>query len=166
MHCWIIIRDFCGWMKNLQRCAEQGQKYHKSVTTVFPGLTKDIFKNRSGGINQCNAGWPQYRIPWSAFILILWQKDSAICWRPVCGDSIVPFICLAWTELNRYIRRTEQKLVETSHIDNYGSVEQYRGCEAFPFDRADRRSISIYWDAAVRKIEKRQIFCCIQIPSI
>lgn len=106
----------------IYRDHRQGQNYHKSVTTVFPSLTKDILQ-KSEAVGSINVMLDDrnYRISMKRIYFDSVTKDSAIVAINDTDEYLTAIYLFDETELNRYIRENEeQKLVAgLIYIDNY-----------------------------------------------
>ena len=141
------------------------KNYHKSVTTVFPSLTKDILQ-KSEAVESINVMLDDrnYRISMKRIYFDSVTKDSAIVAINDTDEYLTAIYLFDETELNRYIRENEeQKLVAgLIYIDNYeealDSIEDVK--RSLLIALVDRK-VNKYFteiDALVRKIEKDKYF--------
>ena len=141
------------------------KNYHKSVTTVFPSLTKDILQ-KSEALESINVMLDDrnYRISMKRIYFDSVTKDSAIVAINDTDEYLTAIYLFDETELNRYIRENEeQKLVAgLIYIDNYeealDSIEDVK--RSLLIALVDRK-VNKYFteiDALVRKIEKDKYF--------
>ena len=141
------------------------KNYHKSVTTVFPSLTKDILQ-KSEAVGSINVMLDDrnYRISMKRIYFDSVTKDSAIVAINDTDEYLTAIYLFDETELNRYIRENEeQKLVAgLIYIDNYeealDSIEDVK--RSLLIALVDRK-VNKYFteiDALVRKIEKDKYF--------
>lgn len=141
------------------------KNYHKSVTTVFPSLTKDILQ-KSEAVGSINVMLDDrnYRISMKRIYFDSVTRDSAIVAINDTDEYLTAIYLFDETELNRYIRENEeQKLVAgLIYIDNYeealDSIEDVK--RSLLIALVDRK-VNKYFteiDALVRKIEKDKYF--------
>ena len=154
------------WMnEKFTEITGKDKNYHKSVTTVFPSLTKDILQ-KSEAVGSINVMLDDrnYRISMKRIYFDSVTKDSAIVAINDSDEYLTAIYLLDETELNRYIRENEeQKLVAgLIYIDNYeealDSIEDVK--RSLLIALVDRK-VNKYFteiDALVRKIEKDKYF--------
>lgn len=154
------------WMnKKFTEITGKDKNYHKSVTTVFPSLTKDILQ-KSEAVESINVMLDDrnYRISMKRIYFDSVTKDSAIVAINDTDEYLTAIYLFDETELNRYIRENEeQKLVAgLIYIDNYeealDSIEDVK--RSLLIALVDRK-VNKYFteiDALVRKIEKDKYF--------
>lgn len=154
------------WMnEKFTEITGKDKNYHKSVTTVFPSLTKDILQ-KSEAVGSINAMLDDrnYRISMKRIYFDSVTKDSAIVAINDTDEYLTAIYLFDETELNRYIRENEeQKLVAgLIYIDNYeealDSIEDVK--RSLLIALVDRK-VNKYFteiDALVRKIEKDKYF--------
>lgn len=154
------------WMnEKFTEITGKDKNYHKSVTTVFPGLTKDILQ-KSEAVGSINVMLDDrnYRISMKRIYFDSVTKDSAIVAINDTDEYLTAIYLFDETELNRYIRENEeQKLVAgLIYIDNYeealDSIEDVK--RSLLIALVDRK-VNKYFteiDALVRKIEKDKYF--------
>lgn len=141
------------------------KNYHKSVTTVFPSLTKDILQ-KSEALESINVMLDDrnYRISMKRIYFDTVTKDSSIVAINDNDEYLTAIYLFDETELNRYIKENEeQKLVAgLVYIDNYeealDSIEDVK--RSLLIALVDRK-VNKYFteiDALVRKIEKDKYF--------
>lgn len=141
------------------------KNYHKSVTTVFPSLTKDILQ-KSEALESINVMLDDrnYRISMKRIYFDSVTKDSSIVAINDNDEYLTAIYLFDETELNRYIKENEeQKLVAgLVYIDNYeealDSIEDVK--RSLLIALVDRK-VNKYFteiDALVRKIEKDKYF--------
>ncbi len=141
------------------------KNYHKSVTTVFPSLTKDILQ-KSEAVESMNVMLDDrnYRVSMKRIYFDSMTKDSTIVAIDDSDEYLTAIYLFDETELNRYIRENEeQKLVAgLIYIDNYeealDSIEDVK--RSLLIALVDRK-VNKYFteiDALVRKIEKDKYF--------
>lgn len=154
------------WMnEKFTEITGKDKNYHKSVTTVFPSLTKDILQ-KSEAIGSINVMLDDrnYRISMKRIYFDSVTRDSAIVAINDTDEYLTAIYLFDETELNRYIRENEeQKLVAgLIYIDNYeealDSIEDVK--RSLLIALVDRK-VNKYFteiDALVRKIEKDKYF--------
>jgi len=154
------------WMnEKFTEITGKDKNYHKSVTTVFPSLTKDILQ-KSEAVESINVMLDDrnYRISMKRIYFDSVTKDSAIVAINDTDEYLTAIYLFDETELNRYIRENEeQKLVAgLIYIDNYeealDSIEDVK--RSLLIALVDRK-VNKYFteiDALVRKIEKDKYF--------
>lgn len=154
------------WMnEKFTEITGKDKNYHKSVTTVFPSLTKDILQ-KSEAVGSINVMLDDrnYRISMKRIYFDSVTRDSAIVAIDDTDEYLTAIYLFDETELNRYIRENEeQKLVAgLIYIDNYeealDSIEDVK--RSLLIALVDRK-VNKYFteiDALVRKIEKDKYF--------
>ena len=154
------------WMnEKFTEITGKDKNYHKSVTTVFPSLTKDILQ-KSEAVESINVMLDDrnYRISMKRIYFDSVTKDSAIVAINDTDEYLTAIYLFDETELTRYIRENEeQKLVAgLIYIDNYeealDSIEDVK--RSLLIALVDRK-VNKYFteiDALVRKIEKDKYF--------
>lgn len=154
------------WMnEKFTEITGKDKNYHKSVTTVFLSLTKDILQ-KSEAVGSINVMLDDrnYRISMKRIYFDSVTRDSAIVAINDTDEYLTAIYLFDETELNRYIRENEeQKLVAgLIYIDNYeealDSIEDVK--RSLLIALVDRK-VNKYFteiDALVRKIEKDKYF--------
>ena len=154
------------WMnEKFTEITGKDKNYNKSVTTVFPSLTKDILQ-KSEAVGSINVMLDDrnYRISMKRIYFDSVTRDSAIVAINDTDEYLTAIYLFDETELNRYIRENEeQKLVAgLIYIDNYeealDSIEDVK--RSLLIALVDRK-VNKYFteiDALVRKIEKDKYF--------
>lgn len=154
------------WMnEKFTEITGKDKNYHKSVTTVFPSLTKNILQ-KSEAVESINVMLDDrnYRISMKRIYFDSVTRDSAIVAINDTDEYLTAIYLFDETELNRYIRENEeQKLVAgLIYIDNYeealDSIEDVK--RSLLIALVDRK-VNKYFteiDALVRKIEKDKYF--------
>ena len=154
------------WMnEKFTEITGKDKNYHKSVTTVFPSLTKDILQ-KSEAVGSINVMLDDrnYRISMKRIYFDSVTRDSAIVAINDTDEYLTAIYLFDETELNLYIRENEeQKLVAgLIYIDNYeealDSIEDVK--RSLLIALVDRK-VNKYFteiDALVRKIEKDKYF--------
>ena len=154
------------WMnEKFTEITGKDKNYHKSVTTVFPSLTKDILQ-KSEAVGSINVMLDDrnYRISMKRIYFDSVTKDSVIVAINDTDEYLTAIYLFDETELNRYIRENEeQKLVAgLIYIDNYeealDSIEDVKRSLLIALvDRKVNKNFTEI-DALVRKIEKDKYF--------
>ena len=154
------------WMnEKFTEITGKDKNYHKSVTTVFPSLTKDILQ-KSEAVGSINVMLDDrnYRISMKRIYFDSVTKDSAIVAINDTDEYLTAIYLFDETELNRYIRENEeQKLVAgLIYIDNYEeSLDSIEDVKRSLLIALVDRKVNKYFteiDALVRKIEKDKYF--------
>ena len=154
------------WMnEKFTEITGKDKNYHKSVTTVFPSLTKDILQ-KSEAVGSINVMLDDrnYRISMKRIYFDSVTRDSAIVAINDTDEYLTAIYLFDETELNRYIRENEEQklVVGLIYIDNYeealDSIEDVK--RSLLIALVDRK-VNKYFteiDALVRKIEKDKYF--------
>ena len=154
------------WMnEKFTEITGKDKNYHKSVTTVFPSLTKDILQ-KSEAVGSINVMLDDrnYRISMKRIYFDSVTKDSAIVAINDTDEYLTAIYLFDETELNRYIRENEeQKLVAgLLYIDNYEeALDRNEDVKRSLLIALVDRKVNKYFteiDALVRKIEKDKYF--------
>ena len=154
------------WMnEKFTEITGKDKNYHKSVTTVFPSLTKDILQ-KSEAVESINVMLDDrnYRISMKRIYFDSVTKDSAIVAINDTDEYLTAIYLFDETELNRYIRENEeQKLVAgLIYIDNYEeALDSIEDVKRSLLIALVARKVNKYFteiDALVRKIEKDKYF--------
>ena len=151
--------------KKFTEITGKDKNYHKSVTTVFSGLTKEILQ-KSDAVDSINVILDEhyYRISMKRIYFDSVTKDSSLVSIDGNDEYLTAIYLFDETELDRYIKENEeQKLVAgLVYIDNYDealdSIEDVK--RSLLIALVDRK-VNKYFtqiDALVRKIEKDKYF--------
>lgn len=143
--------------------------YHKSISTIFPGITKELIQ-QDEFVENVNMIWENYnfRIEMSKIYFEEMTENSAIVSVEETEQYLTALYLFDETELNDYIRQNEeQKLVAALvYIDNYeealDSIEDVK--RSLLVALIDRK-VNQYFtkmDALVRKTEKDKYFVIFQ----
>ena len=141
------------------------KNYHKSVTTVFPGLTKDVLQ-KSDSLESMNVTLDEhiYRLSMKRIYFDSMTKDSSIVSMDESDEYLTAIYMFDETELNRYMKENEEQQLVAGlvYIDNYeealDSIEDVK--RSLLIALVDRK-VNKYFteiDALVRKIEKDKYF--------
>ena len=141
------------------------KQYHKSITTVFPNLTKEVLQ-KSEAVESMNVTLNDryYRVSMKRIYFDSVAKDSQIISFTDSTEYLTAIYLFDETELNHYIKENhEQRLVAgLVYIDNFeetlDSVEDVkRSLLVALIDRKVNKYFSEI-DALIRKIEKDKYF--------
>lgn len=141
------------------------KNYHKSVTTIFPTLTKELLQ-RSEAVGSTNLMLNDryYRVTMKRIYFDSMTQDSTIVSMNDSEEYLTAIYLFDETELNRYIRENEEQQLVAGlvYIDNYeealDSIEDVK--RSLLVALIDRK-VNKYFteiDALVRKIEKDRYF--------
>lgn len=143
--------------------------YHKSISTIFPGITKELIQ-QDEFVENVNMVWEDYnfRVEMSKIYFEEMTENSAIVSVEETEQYLTALYLFDETELNNYIRQNEeQKMVAALvYIDNYeealDSIEDVkRSLLVALIDRKVNQYFSKL-DALVRKTEKDKYFVIFQ----
>lgn len=141
------------------------KSYHKSVTTIFPNLTKEVLQ-RSEAVETMNLTLADrsYCVRMKRIYFDVMEQNGGIISVDESAEYLTAIYLFDETELNRYIQENrEQKLVAgLVYIDNYeealDSIEDVK--RSLLVALVDRK-VNKYFteiDALIRKIEKDKYF--------
>lgn len=141
------------------------KNYHKSVTTVFSNLTKEMLQ-KTDAVESVNVVLDErnYRISMKRIYFDMMAKGSSMVTVGEGDEYLTAIYLFDETELNRYIRENEeQKLVAgLVYIDNYEeALESIEDVKRSLLIALVDRKVNKYFteiDALVRKIEKDKYF--------
>lgn len=141
------------------------KNYHKSITTIFPNLTKEILQ-RNDVIESMNLTLEDkcYRISMKRIYFDSMMQDSNIVSVDESAEYLTAVYLFDETELNRYMKENnEQKLVAgLVYIDNYEEVlDSIEDVKRSLLVALVDRKVNKYFtevDALVRKVEKDKYF--------
>lgn len=147
----------------------KSKHYHKSITTIFPGITKQLIQ-QDDFVENVNMVWEEhnFRVEMSKIYFEEMTENSGIVSMDETEQYLTALYLFDETELNNYIRENEeQKLVAALvYIDNYeealDSIEDVK--RSLLVALVDRK-VNKYFtemDALVRKIEKDKYFVVFQ----
>ncbi len=141
------------------------KKYHKSITTVFPSLTKELLqKDEDVYAVNLELGEKFYRATMRRIYFDSLTEESEIVSLEEGSEYLTALYLFDETELNQYIRdnREQQLVAGLVYIDNYeealNSIEEVK--RSLLTALVDRK-VNKYFaeiDALVRKIEKDKYF--------
>lgn len=141
------------------------KKYHKSVMTIFPTLTKELLQ-RSEPVETLNLTLNDryYRVSLKRIYFDSMTQDSTIVSMDDSNEYLTAMYLFDETELNRYIKENdEQRLVAgLVYIDNYDeALDSIEDVKRSLLVALIDRKVNKYFtemDALVRKIEKDKYF--------
>ena len=151
--------------EQFMKVTEIDKDYHKSISTIFPSLTKEIIQ-KTTPVDSMNMTLEDrsYRISMRRLYFEELTEGSGILDASESNEYLTAVYLFDETEINRYIRENkEQKLVAgLVYIDNYDealdSIEDVkRSLLVALIDRKVNKYFSEI-DALVRKIEKDKYF--------
>ncbi len=141
------------------------KSYHKSITTIFPNLTKEVLQ-RSEAVESMNLTLEDscYRVSMKRIYFDVMTQNDEMVTVDESAEYLTAIYLFDETELNRYIQENkDQKLVAgLVYIDNYeealDSIEDVK--RSLLVALVDRK-VNKYFteiDALIRKIEKDKYF--------
>jgi c-di-AMP phosphodiesterase-like protein len=141
------------------------KKYHKSITTIFPNITKEFLQKNENSQNvNVEKNDKRFRVSLNKIYFESITGESELLDITSSEEFLTALYLFDETELNRYkIENIEQKQVAALvYIDNYeealNSIEDVkRSLLVALIDRRVNQYFSKY-DALVRKIEKDKYF--------
>lgn len=140
------------------------KKYHKSITTIFPSITRELLDKEEENNLQLTFGEKVYRASMSRIYFDEVTEDSGVIELENNMQYLTAVYLFDETELHRYIQENqEQQLVSALiYIDNYEealeSIEEVK--RSLLVALVDRK-VSKYFserDSIVKKIEKDKYF--------
>lgn len=143
--------------------------YHKSISTIFPGITKELIQQEEK-VENLSILWENYnfRVAMSKIFFEEMTENSAIVSVEESEQYLTALYLFDETELNNYIRANEeQKLVAALvYIDNYDeALESIEDVKRSLLVALIDRKVNQYFakmDALVRKTEKDKYFVIFQ----
>ena len=141
------------------------KKYHKSVMTVFPTLTKELLQ-RSEPVESINLTYNDryYRVALKRIYFDAMTHDSTIVSLDESNEYLTAMYLFDETELNRYIRENEEQRLVAGlvYIDNYDeALDSIEDVKRSLLVALIDRKVNKYFteiDALVRKIENDKYF--------
>lgn len=141
------------------------KKYHKSVTTIFPVLTKEIVQ-RSEPVENMNLTLNDryYRAAMKRIYFNTLAQDSTMVSLDESGEYLTALYLFDETELNRYMQENEEQRMVAAlvYIDNYDeALDSIEDVKRSLLVALIDRKVNKYFteiDALVRKIEKDKYF--------
>ena len=162
------------WMnEKFTEITGKDKNYHKSVTTVFPSLTKDILQ-KSEAVESINVMLDDrnYRISMKRIYFDSVTRDSAIVAINDTDEYLTAIYLFDETELNQYIRQKEDEKLVTGllYLDNYeealNSVEEVRRSLLVALIE---RKLNKYFsdvDGLIKKLEKDKFILVMRQRSL
>lgn len=141
------------------------KKYHKSITTVFPSLTKELLQ-RNEVLEKVNLTLNDrnYRITMKRIYFDSMSQESTIVSLNESEEYLTAIYLFDETELNRYMRENEEQRLVAGlvYIDNYDeALDSIEDVKRSLLVALIDRKVNKYFteiDALVRKIEKDKYF--------
>lgn len=141
------------------------KNYHKSVTTIFPTLTKELLQ-RSEAVETVNLTLNDryYRVSMKRIYFDSMAQDSTIVSLDESNEYLTALYLFDETELNRYIQENEEQRLVAGlvYIDNYDeALDSIEDVKRSLLVALIDRKVNKYFkeiDALVRKIEKDKYF--------
>ncbi len=141
------------------------KSYHKSITTIFPNLTKEVLQ-RTEAVESMNLTLEDrsYRVSMKRIYFDVMEANGGIVSVDESAEYLTAIYLFDETELNQYIQENkDQKLVAgLVYIDNYeealDSIEDVK--RSLLVALVDRK-VNKYFteiDALIRKVEKDKFF--------
>lgn len=151
--------------EQFQKVTGKDKDYHKSIASVFPGLTKELLQ-KTEVIDSMNMTYDEksYRVSFRRIFFSEVTEGSPMVDASASSDYLTAVYLFDETELNHYIRENkEQKLVAgLIYIDNYEeALESIEDVKRSLLIALIDRKVNKYFseiDALVRKIEKDKYF--------
>ena len=151
--------------EQFQRVTGKDKDYHKSITSIFPSLTKEILQ-KTEPVDSMNMTLEEknYRVSMRRIFFSEIAEGSPIVEASGSTEYLTAIYLFDETELNHYIRENkEQKLVAgLVYIDNYEeALESIEDVKRSLLIALIDRKVNKYFseiDALVRKIEKDKYF--------
>lgn len=151
--------------KQFEEITGKDKRYHKSITTIFPTLTKEMLQKSEGTESiKLMLDDRYYRVALKRIYFDAMVRDSAIVSIDESSEYLTALYLFDETELNRYIQENEeQKLVAgLVYIDNYDeALDSIEDVKRSLLVALIERKVNKYFseiDALVRKIEKDKYF--------
>lgn len=154
------------WMNSqFTELTGKDKSYHKSITTIFPNLTKEVLQ-RSEAVESMKLTLEDrsYRVSMRRMYFDVMAQNNSMVTLDESAEYLTAIYLFDETELNRYIQENkDQKLVAgLVYIDNYDealdSIEDVK--RSLLVALVDRK-VNKYFteiDALIRKIEKDKYF--------
>lgn len=154
------------WMnESFSRITEKDKQYHKSITTIFPSITRELLE-KEGDKNSIQVEWKDriYRASMGKIYFDEASAEGSMIEIEAKEQYLMTLYLFDETELHRYIQENqEQQLVSALiYIDNYeealDSIEEVK--RSLLVALVDRK-VSKYFserDSIVKKIEKDKYF--------
>lgn len=144
---------------------EVTNKYHKSITSLFPAITKEFLqKTEAGGKIEVTQEERSYRVAVRRVVFEAMMEDKVNFEVAPEDEYMIALYFFEETELNRYKKEnTEQKQIAAMvYIDNYDeALESIEDVKRSLLTALVDRKVNQYFgnvDGLVRKIEKDKYF--------
>lgn len=141
------------------------KKYHKSVMTVFPTLTKELLqRNDTEGTLHVTLNDRYYRVSLRRIYFDSMTQNSTILAIDDSSEYLTAIYLFDETELNRYMKENEEQRLVAGlvYIDNYDeALDSIEDVKRSLLVALIDRKVNKYFteiDALVRKIEKDKYF--------
>ncbi len=154
------------WMnETFSRITEKDKDYHKSITTIFPSITRELL-DREEHNDSIQVKWKEriYRVSVGKMYFDAPEEGNSLIEVEEASQFLIPFYLFDETELHQHIQENrEQQLVSALiYIDNYEealeSIEEVK--RSLLVALVDRK-VSKYFserDSIIKKIEKDKYF--------
>ena len=154
------------WMnETFSRITEKDKDYHKSITTIFPSITRELL-DREEHNDSIQVKWKEriYRVSVGKMYFDAPEDGNSLIEVEETSQFLIPFYLFDETELHQHIQENrEQQLVSALiYIDNYEealeSIEEVK--RSLLVALVDRK-VSKYFserDSIIKKIEKDKYF--------
>ncbi len=154
------------WMnETFSRITEKDKDYHKSITTIFPSITRELL-DREEHNDSIQVKWKEriYRVSVGKMYFDAPEDGNSLIEVEEASQFLIPFYLFDETELHQHIQENrEQQLVSALiYIDNYEealeSIEEVK--RSLLVALVDRK-VSKYFserDSIIKKIEKDKYF--------
>ena len=154
------------WMnETFSRITEKDKDYHKSITTIFPSITRELL-DREEHNDSIQVKWKEriYRVSVGIMYFDAPEDGNSLIEVEEASQFLIPFYLFDETELHQHIQENrEQQLVSALiYIDNYEealeSIEEVK--RSLLVALVDRK-VSKYFserDSIIKKIEKDKYF--------
>ena len=151
--------------KRFTELTGKDKNYHKSVTTVFPSLTKELLQRseREETIN-LPYGEQYFRVCLKRIYFDTMAQGSELMSLDESGEYLTAIYLFDETEINRYIQENEEERLVAAliYIDNYDeALDSIEDVKRSLLVALIDRKVNKYFteiDALVRKIEKDKYF--------
>lgn len=154
------------WMnETFSRITEKDKNYHKSITTIFPSITRELL-DREEHIDSIQVKWKEriYRVSVGKMFFDAPEDGNNLIEMEETSQFLIPLYLFDETELHQHIQENrEQQLVSALvYIDNYEealeSIEEVK--RSLLVALVDRK-VSKYFserDSIIKKFEKDKYF--------
>lgn len=143
----------------------KGKNYHKSITTIFPTLTKEMLqRNELIPTTRLSLNDRDYRVAMNRIYFDSLIQDSTIISIGDSDEYLTAVYLFDETELNRYMKENEEQRLVAGlvYIDNYDeALDSIEDVKRSLLVALIDRKVNKYFteiDALVRKLEKDKYF--------